>query len=184
MAWTDRMAPGRSESWQTRAVLLLLVLIPIAFTGKALLPELYLGVPSLNDDAFHYLFIQRASEALAEGENPFDHWAPELELGFPQFFYYQHLPHIAVVLLHRLLLKRVSLFTLFNLIRYLLLLGFPLTVFWSMRRLGFSAIAAAVAASSAMLLSSNHLYGFEYKDRKSTRLNSSHIQKSRMPSSA
>jgi len=145
-----------------RAVLLLLVLLPTAFTAKALLPELFLPVPSLNDDAFHYLFIQRASEALAQGESPFDHWAPELELGFPQFFFYQHLPHLTVVLLHRLLLKQVDLLTRFNLIRYLLLVGFPLTVWWSMRRLGFSAVAAAVAASSAALLSANHHYGFEY----------------------
>jgi hypothetical protein len=151
-------SPGR---WATVG-LLLLVLIPSAFTAIMLLPELSLPVPSLNDDAFHYLFIQRASEAVAGGENPFDHWAPELELGFPQFFYYQHLPHLAVVLLHRLLLKQVDLFTLFNLTRYLLLLGFPLTVYWSMRQMEFSIVASAVAAAVSTLLSSDHRYGFEY----------------------
>jgi hypothetical protein len=151
-------SPGR---WATVG-LLLLVLIPSAFNAIMLLSELSLPVPSLNDDAFHYLFIQRASEAVAGGENPFDHWAPELELGFPQFFYYQHLPHLAVILLHRLLLKQVDLFTLFNLDRYLLLLGFPLTVYWSMRRLGFSVVPASVAAANATLLSANHHYGFEY----------------------
>lgn len=150
--------PGRGIT----STLLLLILMTSALNAKALLPELSLPIPSLNDDAFHYLFIQRASEALANGENPFDHWAPELELGFPQFFYYQHLPHLTVVLLHRLLLKQVDLFTLFNLVRYLLLLGFPLTVYWSMRRLGFSIVAGAVSATIATLLSSNHRYGFEY----------------------
>lgn len=150
--------PGR---WAT-AVLLILALIPSAFNAIALLPELRLDVPSLNDDAFHYLLIQRASEALANGENPFDHWGPELDFGFPQFFYYQHLPHLAVVCLHRLLLKQVGLFTIFNLVRYLLLLGFPLTVYWSMRRLGFSAVAGAIGAAAATLLSSNNRYGFEY----------------------
>jgi len=150
--------PGR---WGT-LVLLLLVCVPIAFNSVALLPELRLPIPSLNDDAVHYLFVQRASEALAGGENPFDHWGPELELGFPQFFYYQHLPHLSVVLLHRLLLKQVDLLTLFNLLRYLLLVGFPLTVYWSMRRLDFSVVAAAVAAAMAALLSSDHRYGFEY----------------------
>ena len=114
----------------TSVVLLFLVLIPIALTAIALFREVSLPVPSLNDDAAHFLLVQRASEALAAGENPFDHWAPELELGFPQFFYYQHLPHLAVVLLHRLLLKRVDLLTLFNLVRYLLLVGFPPTVYW------------------------------------------------------
>lgn len=151
-------SPGR---WAT-AVLLLLALIPSALNAIALLPELRLNVPSLNDDAFHYLLIQRASEALANGENPFDHWGPELDFGFPQFFYYQHLPHLAVVCLHRLLLKQVGLFTIFNLVRYLLLLGFPLTVYWSMRRLGFSAVAGAIGAAAATLLSSNNRSGFEY----------------------
>jgi hypothetical protein len=142
--------------------LLLLVLVPTSFNAIALFSEVSVPVPSVNDDAVHYLFVQRASEALAGGESPFDHWGPGLELGFPQFFYYQHLPHLAVVLLHRLLLKQVDLLTLFNLMRYLLLLGLPLTVYWSMRRLGFSVVAGAVAAAGATLLSSNHRYGFEY----------------------
>ena len=145
-----------------RLVLLIFVLIPIVFNAITLLPELSLPVPNLNDDAAHYLFIQRASEALASGENPFDHYVPENDLGFPQFFYYQHLPHLAVVFLHRLLLKQVDLLTLFNLVRYLLLIGFPLTVYWSMRRLDFSAAAGAVAAAGATLLSSHTGYGLEY----------------------
>lgn len=158
----DCRVSNNAVAQNSSRVVVLLLLIPIVFNAITLLPELSLPVPSLNDDAFHYLFIQRASDALAQGENPFDHWAPELELGFPQFSFYQHLPHLTVVILHRILLKSVELLTLFNLIRYLLLVGFPLTVWWSMRRLGFSAIAAAVAASSATLLSSNHRYGFEY----------------------
>jgi hypothetical protein len=145
-----------------QAILLVLVLAPSLVTATALLSELRVPIPSLNDTAVHYVLIQRAGEALASGENPFDHWLPELELGFPFLFYYQHLPHLTVVLLHRLLLKQVDLLTLFNLIRYLLLVGFPLTVLWSMRRMGFSAVAAAVAAAAATLLSSGHRYGFEY----------------------
>src|SRR5919198_754701 len=152
-------SPGR---WGTVA-LCLIVLVPTIFNARALWPELSLPVPSVNDDAVHYLFIQRASEALAHGENPFDHWVPELELGVPEFFYYQHLPHLVVVLLHRLLLQQVDLLTLFNLVRYLLLVGFPLTVYWSMRRMGFSVVAGAVAAAGATLFSSNHGYGFEYE---------------------
>ncbi len=99
---------------------------------------------------------------MANGENPFDHWVPELELGFPQFFYYQHLPHLAVIFVHRLLLKQVDLFTLFNLIRYLLLICFPITVYWSMRRMGFSAVAGAIGSAVSTLLSSNYGYGLEH----------------------
>ena len=155
------MPENGSARWQNWP-LAFLVLVPIVFNAIVLLPEIALPVPSLNDDAVHYLLIQRASEALAHGENVFDHWLPDLELGFPFFFYYQHLPHLFVVALHRALFQQVDLLTLFNVVRYLLLVGFPLTVYWSMRRLEFSAVAAAAGAAAASLFSSNHRYGFEY----------------------
>ena len=145
-----------------KVVLLLLVLIPSVFNAIVLLPEVSIPIPSLNDDAFHLVLIQRGSEALANGENVFDHWTPELDIGFPQFLYYQHLPHLAVILLHHLLLKRVDLLTLFNMIRYILLVCFPITVFWSARRMGFSTVAGAIAASFSTLLSSQYGYGLEF----------------------
>ena len=52
------------------------VLIAIIFNAVMLLPELRVEVPSLNDDAFHYLYVQRADAALADGENPFDNSWP------------------------------------------------------------------------------------------------------------
>jgi len=162
VAGTDFKDPDDPPGRLTTGAFLLLVFILSAFNAIALLPELSLPIPSVNDDAVHYLFVQRASEALANGENPVDHWVPELDLGFPQFFYYQHLPHLAVVLLHRLLLKQVDLLTLFNLTRYLLLVAFPFTVYWSMRRLGFSLVAGAVGAAAATLLVSRPGFGFEY----------------------
>jgi hypothetical protein len=147
------------------AVLLLLLptLVVIGFNAVKLWPEVSLPVPNLNDDAVHYLVTQRASEALAKGENPFDHWLAEHEMGFPVFRYYQHLPHLTVVLLHRLLLGRVDLLTVFNLVRYAILLGFPLVVYWSMRRMDFSAVAAAVSAAACSLISVSVGYGFGYE---------------------
>jgi hypothetical protein len=145
-----------------RPLTLMLVAIPILFNVIALLPELRCTVPSYNDDVFHYLFIERANQALSEGANPVDHWLPELELGFPQFFYYQHLPHLVVVSLHRLLFERVSLLTLFNLVRYLLMVLFPLTVYLSLRLMEFSAIGAATGAVFSSLLSSSLGFGFDF----------------------
>jgi hypothetical protein len=138
------------------------VLIALVFNAVLLFPELAISIPSPNDDAFHYLYVQRADAALAGGENPFDNWSPDLELGSPQSFYYQHVPHIAVAILYRLLFKQISLLTLFNLIRYLLLVCLPLTVWWSMRTMGFAPAAAAVGAAFSPLISSDYLYGFEY----------------------
>lgn len=131
------------------------------FNAIALLPEVAYPVPNVNDDAEHILFIQQASDAWARGEDPLDFWVPQVELGFPQFLYYQNLAHLVVVALGKLTFGLVPLRTLFDLVRYVLLVGFPLTVFWSMRRLGFSDVAAAIGAAASSLLSSGR-YGFEY----------------------
>jgi hypothetical protein len=161
------MMPGTSgeENASIRAprmAVLLLVALPILLNAIALFPEVQNSAPSDNDQIFHYLFIERANQALAAGDNPFDHWLPELEAGFPQFFYYQNLPHLSVVALHHLLFERVSLLTLLNLVRYLLMVLFPLTVYWSMRRMEFSTVAAAVGAAFSSTLSSRLEYGFDY----------------------
>jgi len=134
----------------------------MVFNAIALLPEVAYALPNVNDDAEHLLFIQQASDAWASGQDPLDFWVPQLELGFPQFLYYQNLPHLLVAALGKVTFGLVPLRTLFDLVRYLLLVGFPLTVFWSMRRLGFSAVAAAIGAAAGSLLSGAHRYGFEY----------------------
>jgi hypothetical protein len=144
-----------------RLALIALVAIPMAFNAFALLPEVTIEVPEVNDDAEHVLFIQQASDGWASGEDPLEFWVPDVELGFPQFLYYQNLPHLFVVALGKLTFGLVPLRTLFDLTRYVLLVGFPLTVFWSMRRLGFSDVAAAIGAAAGSLLSSGR-YGFEY----------------------
>ena len=157
-----RAVSARPLTRGEKIALALVVLVPCVFNAIALLPELTIPVPSLNDDAYHYLFIQRASEALANGENVFDHWLPQVETGVAQFFYYQHLPALAVVGLQRVSFGALDLLTAFNLIRYVLMVVVPLTVFVSMRAMGFSGVAAAIGAVASTLLSGNFRYGFEY----------------------
>jgi len=139
-----------------------LVAVPIAMNAIALAPEILYPLPNVNDDAEHVLMVQRASDALAAGENPLDMWVPQLELGFPEFLYYQQLPHLTVVVLDRLSFGLVPLRTMFDLVRYVLLLAFPLTVLWSMRTMRFSPSAAALAAAASSLLAGDFRYGFEY----------------------
>ncbi len=134
----------------------------MAMNAIALLPEVLYPNPNVNDDAEHVLMTQRANEALASGENPLDMWVPQLELGFPQFLYYQQLPHLTVVAVDRLLLGLLPLRTVFDLTRYLLMLTFPLTVFWSMRTMGFSRSASGLGAAASSLLAGGFRYGFEY----------------------
>ena len=140
----------------------LLVAAPMVVTAIWLLPEVTLPIPNLNDDAFQFLFIQRMDQTLRSGGNPLDFWVPQLELGFPQALYYQSFPALVVVLLDRLSLGTIDLFTMFNLVRYALFVGLPLTVYWSMRRMGFSVVASAMAAAASPLFSGAFRYGFEY----------------------
>jgi hypothetical protein len=145
-----------------RLVLTLLVAAPMAMNAVALAPEVIHPVPNVNDGAQHVAFVRRAADAWSRGENLIDHWVPQFELGVPQFLQYQHLPHVAVVVLGRLTGDSLDLRTLFDMVRYALLVAFPLTVFVSMRTMGYTPIASAIAAAASSLLSGNHRYGFEY----------------------
>ena len=139
-----------------------LVAAPMLFNAIALWPEVAIPTPNVNDDAEHAAFVARANDALASGENVIDHWLPDIDLGFPEFFYYQHLPHLAVVAVDRITFGLIDLFVLFNVMRWVLLVTFPLTVFWAMRHMGFGDVAAAIGAGASSLLSADHRYGFEY----------------------
>src|SRR6185503_17651565 len=138
-----------------RLFLILLIAVPTAMNAVALAPEVAYPVPNVNDDAQHVAFVRRAADGWSRGENV-------LDLCVPEFLDYQHLPHVAVALLGRVTQGAIDLRTLFDVARYLLLLAFPLTVFWSMRTMGFSSVASAIAAAGSSLLSANHRYGFEY----------------------
>jgi hypothetical protein len=131
------------------------------FNAIKLLPELA-PIPNVNDDAAHLLFVRRADQAISLGQDPVDFWVPDLELGFPEFIYYQHLPHLAVVAAYRALFGVVDIAAVFNGVRYLLMVGFPLTVFWSMRRLGFGTVAAAIGAGASSLIADGGRLGFDY----------------------
>ena len=145
-----------------KIAVVLLVATPMVVTAIMLLPEVTIQIPNLNDDLFQYLFVQRIDQTLRSGGNVLDFWVPQLELGFPQALYYQSLPHLTVVVLDRLSLGTIDLFTMFNLVRYALFVGLPLTVYWSMRRMGFSVVASAIAAAASPLFSGFFRYGFEY----------------------
>jgi len=143
-------------------VLVVLIAVPLVMNAVTLLPELSIPAPSVNDDQYHYLFIHQAEQTFQDGGNLLDFWLPQVETGVPQFLYYQHLPALVVVGIHQLTFGTVDLLTVFNAVRFFLLLAFPLTVFVAMRLFGFSTVAAALAAALSTLLSSNFRYGFEY----------------------
>jgi len=145
-----------------RAVIAGVLLLPMLFNAIALAPEVTIAIPSNNDDANHFMYVKEADAAISRGANPFDFWAPEMEFGFPPFIYYQHLPHLAVVALARATFGLVDLLTLFNLVRWLLLVTLPLTVWWSLRRFGVPTAGAALAGAASALIAGNGRFGIEY----------------------
>lgn len=134
----------------------------MVFHAVLLWPELVTAVPARNDSTFHLLMARGASEMFGGNGNPLDFWIPQLDLGFPQFLYYQHLPHLLIGLVHRLLFGAVPVDTLFNAARVLLLVTMPLTVYWSLRRLGYARAGATLAAAASTLFSADNRMGLEY----------------------
>ena len=75
-----------------------------------------------------------------------------MELGVAPAIYGQDLPHLAVALLDRVALGAFDLFAPFVIVREVLLVGFPLVVVWSMRRMSVSMVTAAGRGSRVVIM--------------------------------
>jgi hypothetical protein len=139
-----------------------LVFLTIVFNAIFLMGEVTVSTFSLNDDVLHLTVTQEASSALRQGLDPTDFWLTRIGLGFPLFHYYQHLPHVVLAGLDQVTSFFLPLPRLFDMSRYLLLVVFPLSVFWAMRRFDFDYLAAGLSAVISSLLSTHGLYGIEY----------------------
>ena len=146
-----------------RVLILLFLSFSVLFNAYYLFPELSSMTPDVNDNAFHFGLILRANEEFENFGNPLDHWVPYWTLGFPLFHHYQHLPHLSIIGIYNVLLRRVPLFTIFHVVLYLLLLVFPLVVYVSMRWLDFSEVTACMGGIIAPVVSGIGSYGFEYE---------------------
>jgi len=149
-------SPDEVGAWRLAWTVALIV---AAIVFAAVVPELAVDGPYLNDSALHLGLAKRASEALARGESPIDFWHPDVGLGYPVFHHYQHLPHLTLVGAHRLLLGAVSLEALYRWSLGVLLALFPLSIFVAMRRMEFRPVEACCGAMVAPLLSTPNLYG-------------------------
>ncbi|MDB5059501.1 MAG: hypothetical protein JWO59_2973, partial [Chloroflexi bacterium] len=139
----------------------LLLIWAVVFNLYELAPEVTIRAPMLNDGVMHLLGFQRAVDALAVGQDPTDPWLATIDLGYPLFHFYQHLPFVVPALVYMPLRGLFSTADFFHWTIYLLLSIFPLSIYWSMRRFGFPRLAAAFSGLVASLVSTNGLYGFE-----------------------
>ncbi len=137
-----------------------LLLVAVAFNLVTLLPEVTEPTPTLNDNVLHVALVKRTVDALELGEDPTDPWVPYVAQGYPLFHHYQHLPHVVTALLSKALGGAVSPERVLAGLAYLLLSTFPLSIYWTGRRLGAGALPSALAGVVASLLSTDGLYGF------------------------
>jgi len=140
-----------------------LVLFAVAFNLYHLYPEVAGAVLDGNDRVLHLLLAEAAVEAITQGQNFTDPWQGAMSMGFPLFHYYQHLPHIALALVHVLTLRVFPLSDLLHWSNYLLLSLFPLSIYWSLRRFGFDRISSAMGGLVAPLAATDGLYGFDFR---------------------
>ena len=137
---------GRSQWFHRHESLIpfLLVLIAVAFNLYHLYPELAFKVTGPNDQVLHLLLTDSAMEAITRGQNFTDPWLRATGMGFPLLHYYQPLAHVSAALIHALTLGILSLVNMVDWTTALLLSLFPISIYWSMRCLGFERLSSAM----------------------------------------
>ena len=131
----------------------------IGFNLWQLFPETTGGTMTGADSLFHLLLAESAVDAITHGRDITDPWQ-SMSLGFPVFHHYQHLPHVALALIHVVSFEIFSLIDMMRWSTYLLLSLFPLSIFWSLRRFSFDPLTCAMGAVLASLIGNDfQLYG-------------------------
>lgn len=131
-----------------------------------------------NDNTFQYALVDRTNQIWDFAQQkcsgitlPFcslaylvDHWVPNWAEGYNLPSYYSHVPQIAIVASHRFLSViglKLSLFSYYHWVIYLLLCLFPISLFLALRIIGLSWITAGIGALAAPHLSTDGLYGLD-----------------------
>jgi len=139
-----------------------LLFLAVVFNAVFLWPEVAVPTMGLNDEVLHLTVTQEASLAFRQNLNPTDFWLSQIGLGFPLFHHYQHLPHIILAIINQFASSFFSLSRLLDFSRYLLLVFYPLSIFWAMQCFGFNPLAGGLSALIASLFSTDNLYGLGY----------------------
>ena len=152
-AHIDKLAFQRFFCKGTVYIILLFV---VGFNLWSLQPEIRGAAGLHGDKTYHLQLAKSAVSAIKTGNNVTDPWDSTMGTGFAVFHYYQHLPHIVLALIYVSLFESVALIDLLTWSIYFLLSLFPLSVYWSLCRLGFHSSIGVMAS----LLSSLVGYGF------------------------
>ncbi|MGB9911619.1 MAG: YfhO family protein [Microgenomates group bacterium] len=141
------------------------LLAAIIFNFLTLWPELTTRLDP-NDNIFQFGLVQRMAQIwdlVFTGKisplSLIDHWVPAWVLGYPLPYYYQHLPHLIIVIFYKLLLQKVNLYNIFKIVKFLLWVSYPLALYQSGRWFGFSKITSALMAFFGSQIITDGLYG-------------------------
>src|SRR5262249_8063438 len=146
--FTILATPRTLRTWRTfrtSRTPLLIVALALLLNFWLLFPEARATLP-LNDGVLHLGLTRAAAQTIGTNQSVLDHWDAAWVLGFPVFQYYQHVPHLVVAGMYRLLDGRVDLEALYDFTFYLVLGVFPLAVYAALRLLDFTPLAAAFAS--------------------------------------
>jgi len=117
------------------------------------------SVAYLNDSSMHEQMVRFANTSLMSGQLPILRWFPYLNVGSPHFLHYQGL---AATLTGALGIITGPDFA-FRWTLYLLLVGWPISIYASARIFHFSRAAATAAAVMSPFMMSVPLVGYEQK---------------------
>ncbi|HSP33760.1 MAG TPA: hypothetical protein VLU46_05530, partial [Thermoanaerobaculia bacterium] len=145
-----------------RWIALAIVAAAVAGNAIVLAPELTVGRVDLNDEVFHYTIIDSIVARLTHGHTALEFWMPEWSLGYPVLRAYQPLGAWFVAAVQIATGQHFPLDSTFALVRYLLLVAFPITAYAASRLLDFDELTSAAVALVSPLVASPNLYGLEF----------------------
>jgi hypothetical protein len=115
--------------------------------------------PDFNDDVSHAALARACARAWEAGADPTDPWLVPTAFGFPLAHHYQHLLHVGVGGLS--VLTGIGVEAILRWTVALALTLLPLSLAWSLRRVGASITAACSAGALAPLVATPSLYGID-----------------------
>jgi hypothetical protein len=143
-------------------VVVCLLIGAVAFNLINLYSFFSVEVSTGTDMVLHTILAEAAAEAISNGQNFTDRWQGSMGMGHPMFHYYQHLPHVAIGLFHVVTFEAFAVADLVRWSAYLLISIFPLSIYWSLRRIGFDQLSSAMGGLVASLIATAGTSGFEY----------------------
>lgn len=136
-----------------------LCLIAMLFAGWIFSGEFFNPTSHMSDVTFHLSILHALDHTVKNGGNPVDFWFDGTPFGFALFRGYQHLPHLLIYLIYRVLGEHFALETVLRVSTCMLALITPCIFFLGARLLSFSKLSAGFVAIFSVLVVEVGNYG-------------------------